>query len=551
MDHGAHTTSPLVNLLGDKSPGVKRIEAISASFTRWSKISLFVSIFLVAYAYGLDGTVRYTYQSYATNSYATHSLLATVNVLRAVIAAAAQPTLAKLMDVFGRFEVMTVSVIFYIIGTIVEATSNNVKSFAGGAILYQIGYTAIMLLIEVLIGDTTTLRNRVLFSFIPATPFLINTWISGNVTAAVLGVTTWRWGIGMWAIIYFVAILPLLFTLFHVSRRAERNGALAAYKSPFEQLGTAKLAVALFWQLDVIGIVLVIAIFALVLVPFTIARAVKDQWKSAHIIVMIVLGAACVPVLVMWELKAKHPLIPFKLLKDRGVWAALGIAVMLDTMLVVAFGESITSATRITSVYSFTSVITGVILGFVVRYVRYLKSFIVFGITLFFVAFGLLIHFRGGSGNTSHSAIVGAQVVLGIGGGLFAYPTQASIQAATKHEHMATITALYLASQLTERLGNATLAASVYGSPLTIAVLYDFGTPERSAIVDAYKHTQKLLCITGIALCIPMFIFALLLRDPRMTDEQSNPNAERSVSADLVIDEESGSNVDGKDGLHK
>lgn len=69
-----------------------------------------------------------------------------------------QPTLAKLMDVFGRFEVMTVSVIFYIIGwffvsvlqtscyilrlflgTIVEATSNNVKSFAGGAILYQVG----------------------------------------------------------------------------------------------------------------------------------------------------------------------------------------------------------------------------------------------------------------------------------------------------------------------------------------------------------------------------------------------------------------------------
>lgn len=331
MDHGAHTTSPIVTLLGDKSPGVKRIEAISASFTRWSKISLFVSIFLVAYAYGLDGTVRYTYQSYATNSYATHSLLATVNVLRAVIAAAAQPTLAKLMDVFGRFEVMTVSVIFYIIGTIVEATSNNVKSFAGGAILYQIGYTAIMLLIEVLIGDTTTLRNRVLFSFIPATPFLINTWISGNVTAAVLGVTTWRWGIGMWAIIYFVAILPLLFTLFHVSRRAERNGALAAYKSPFEQLGTAKLAVALFWQLDVIGIVLVIAIFALVLVPFTIAGAVKDQWQSAHIIVMIAVGAACVPALVMWELKAKHPLIPFKLLKDRGVWAALGIAVMLNT----------------------------------------------------------------------------------------------------------------------------------------------------------------------------------------------------------------------------
>jgi SIT family siderophore-iron:H+ symporter-like MFS transporter len=42
-------------------------------------------------------------------------------------------------------------------------------------------------------------------------------------------------------------------------------------------------------------------------------------------------------------------------------------------VLVVAFGESIESATRITNVYSFTSVLVGVGLGFVVRYVRYLK----------------------------------------------------------------------------------------------------------------------------------------------------------------------------------
>ena len=125
-------------LLGATSPGVRRIEALSATFTKWTKVVLFVSIFLVAYAYGLDGTIRYTYQSYATNSYATHSLLATVNVLRAVIAAAAQPTIAKLMDVFGRFEVLVASILFYVVGTIIEACSNGVQSFAGGAILYQV-----------------------------------------------------------------------------------------------------------------------------------------------------------------------------------------------------------------------------------------------------------------------------------------------------------------------------------------------------------------------------------------------------------------------------
>lgn len=44
------------------SPGVKRIEAISSTFTRTDRILFFFSIFILAYVYGLDGTLRYTYQ---------------------------------------------------------------------------------------------------------------------------------------------------------------------------------------------------------------------------------------------------------------------------------------------------------------------------------------------------------------------------------------------------------------------------------------------------------------------------------------------------------
>lgn len=53
-----------------------------------------------------------------------------------------------------------------------------------------------------MIADMSSLRTRLFFSFVPNMPFLINTWVSGDVFAAVLLVTTWRWGIGMWAIIY-------------------------------------------------------------------------------------------------------------------------------------------------------------------------------------------------------------------------------------------------------------------------------------------------------------------------------------------------------------
>ncbi|KAL6883168.1 major facilitator superfamily domain-containing protein [Trichoderma longibrachiatum] len=539
-----------------QSPGVSRIEAISGAITFVDRIFIFLSVLLIAYCYGLDGTLRYTYQPYATGSFDSHSLLATINVLRAVIAAAAQPTAAKIADVFGRVELICVSVFFYVIGTAIEASATNMSTYTGGNVIYQVGYTMIILLIEVIIADITSTRARLFFSYIPALPFIINAWISGNVASAVLKVTTWKWGIGMWCIIYPVCALPLIISLSVVGHRAKKQGRLENYKSSFERLGLKNLVVELFWLLDVIGIILLIAVFALILVPFTLAGGVHTQWRTAHIIAPLVVGFCCIPVFIFWELRAPHPLVPFSLMKDRSVWAPMGIAVCLNfawamqadflyTVLVVAFNFSITAATRITSVYSFVSVVVGVILGLVVYKVRRLKMFVIAGTCLFMVAFGLLIHYRGSTADSARIGVIAAQVVLGFAGGLFPYTAQASIQVGLKHENLAVMTGLFLAlynigsalgntvsgamwtqilpQQLETRLAgiNSTLAIEAYGNPLAAIVPYPPGTPERDAIIDSYQYIQRLLTITGICICVPLIAFSLAIRNPKLTGDQT------------------------------
>jgi SIT family siderophore-iron:H+ symporter-like MFS transporter len=89
-------------LTGAKSPGVARIEALNAHTSLVNRCFIFFGIFLIAYAYGLDGSLRYTYQPYATAGFSQHSALATINVLRSVIAAAAQPTAAKIGILLSR-----------------------------------------------------------------------------------------------------------------------------------------------------------------------------------------------------------------------------------------------------------------------------------------------------------------------------------------------------------------------------------------------------------------------------------------------------------------
>ncbi|KAF1969069.1 siderochrome-iron transporter-like protein Sit1 [Bimuria novae-zelandiae CBS 107.79] len=549
-------------LIGSKSPGVARIEALSRQITTGNRIAIFIGVFLIAYAYGLDGTLRYAYQPTATSGFGNHSLLSTINVVRAVIAAAAQPTAAKIADVFGRVELLIVAVFFYVIGTIVEAASTNVQGFAAGAFLYQVGYTSIILLVEVIIADTTSLRSRLFFSYVPATPFIINTWVSGDVGNATLAAAGWRWGIGMWCIIFPIVSLSLIIPLWWVGHKAQKSGALDDYKTPYQMYGPRKIAVALFWQLDVIGIILLIAVFGLILVPFTLAGGESTTWGKGHIIAPLVIGIVCIPAWIMWERRAPHPMVPFHLFEDRAVWGALGIATLLNftwtcqadylySVLLVGFNESSKSALRITSLYSFASVITGVLLGLVVYKVRRLKPFILFGTCLFMVAFGLLIHYRGGVSDSAHNGLIGAQVLLGIAGGFFPYPAQASIQAATKHEHVAVITGIYLAcynigsalgntvsgaiwtqvvpGELSSRIANQTEAIMWYASPLELLATHPPGDPDRDAAIEVYQHVQKLLCITGICLSAVLIFFACVIRNPRLTDEQSLPDAEEGI----------------------
>ncbi|KAL0936158.1 MFS sit siderophore-iron:H+ symporter [Colletotrichum truncatum] len=529
------------------SSGVARSDTVATHISQTERIWLFVGVFLVGYAYGLDSQVRGTYQPYATSSLKLHSSHSTINVLRSVVAVASQPTAAKIADIYGRFEMTIAAILLYIVGTALEASATTVEIFCVGAILYQIGYTCLVLLLEVLVADFSSMRSRVFFSYIPAIPFVFNTWISGNVTAAVLRVTTWRWGIGMWAIILPISSIPLLTSLYSLRQQSRRSRHARSSK---------KGAVNLFHQLDTIGLTILIAAFSFTLAPLTLAGGTVSHWKSPAIIIPLVLGLLCFPAFVIWERQAQIPLIPFRLLQDRGVWSALAVRSLLNfawstqgnylyTVLIVAFDFSVETATRILSFFSFFGVFSGVLISFVIYRTRRLKGIIVTGACIFMASFFILIAYSGGASSSSKTGLIIGQIVMGLAGGLFAYPTQASIQASADHEHVAVITSLYLSlfnvgsalgnclsgalwtqllyPSLKENLAfqpNATLAEAIYNSPFSIIPNYPVGGRIREAIIDSYSGVQRLLCIAALLICVPMVAFTFILRNPKLSEER-------------------------------
>lgn len=211
----------------------------------------------------------------------------------------------------------------------------------------------------------------------------------------------------------------------------------------------------------------------------------------------------------------------------------------LYTILIVAVDESVKSATRITTISSFVSTVFAPFFSlFITRFSR-LKPFIIIGCSLWMVAMGILFHFR--SGRSSDKGIIGALVVWGIGTTMFTYPVTVSIQSVTSHENMATVTALnytlyrigsavgsavsgaiwtqLLFNKLVETTGDIDIATKVYGSPLTYMAEFQWGTPMRDAIVEAYRYVQKYEVLIALVFTAPLFIFSLCLRDPKLTDE--------------------------------
>ncbi|KAI1330325.1 siderophore iron transporter mirC [Xylariaceae sp. FL0255] len=540
--------------------GVKAMEAIAMSWTQWGLIAAYLSIFVMAFTTSLEGQVTASVSVFATSSFNAHSLIATVYVIQGVVNAVIKPPMAKIADVFGRLEAFSFCILLYVLGYIQEAASKNVQTFASAQIFYSAGSTGLQILQQIFIADTSDLMNRALFSSLPDTPFLVTVWIGSIIASDIVRETTWRWAYGIWAIILPVTFLPLALSLFLNKRHAKRLGLAPPRSTLAVSNGDSGLVhrVKKVWDdLDIGGIVLLSGGFALILVPLSLGNDTAEGFKSPTLIALIVVGAVLLVAFPFWEGSKKlspHPLIPLELLKSRTFCGGcivgffyflvfyLSVQPYFYSYLLVVQHQGIVAAGHITQVFSFTSTVTAVLISLVIKYVKYYKPFVMAGCLIYLLGIGLMIRYR--TENTTVGSLVGTQIAVGIGGGMLNVPAQLGVQASASHQQVAAATAVYLTlvelggavgsaisgavwdksipSKLSAYLPSSAVAAgdveAIFGS-VTVAsnyTLYPDGSLERLAINRSYQETMHTLLTIAIALCAPLILASLLMRNYRL-----------------------------------
>lgn len=186
---------------------------------------MWASIYLISYVYSLAGATTLTYLQIATSAYGQHALLGTITIVNAVVSAAGQPFVAKLLDLGSRPAGYACGIVFYVLGFIVVGSSKSVETVAGGQVLTTVGTTFINLAQAVIVSDLSSLRNRALLQSCLSIPWIINAFVAGFITEGIAAYTTdgWRWGFGMFCIILPVVAAPAIAVLLWGDRRAKRR----------------------------------------------------------------------------------------------------------------------------------------------------------------------------------------------------------------------------------------------------------------------------------------------------------------------------------------
>ncbi|KAL8891509.1 MAG: hypothetical protein Q9205_000410 [Flavoplaca limonia] len=540
----------------DAQHGVKNIEAVSQTWTKWALVAAYAGVFLLAFFTSLESQTTINLTVYATSAFSLHSLVSTVLVVQGVVNAVIKPPMAKIANAFGRLEAFSISVFLYVIGYIQMAASDSVKTFAAAQIFYSAGGTGIQILQQIFIADTSDLLNRALWSSLPDVPFLITVWVGAPLASDLLSHTTWRWGYGIWTMVLPVSFLPLALALFLNTRKAKKLGRL--HPSPWAGQSFSTGAKNLWYELDIMGLLLLSAAFALILIPCTLAQRARGGWNNGSMIAMVVIGALCLVAFPLWESSSRlapHPFMPPRLFKNRTVAAGCAIAFFYFAVfytsvqpyfysyLQVVQNHSITAAGHITQTFSFTSTVASIITGLAIKFSRHYKYFIITGCAIYLLGIGLMIHYRREGSSTG--SIVGTQIAVGIGGGMLNVPAQLGVQASVSHGDVAAATAVFLTIlEIGGAVGSAisgsvwTLnipkklamylppeaqadATLIFGN-LTLAQSYPMGGPERLAINRSYQETMNILLIIAVCLAIPLFPLSLVMKNYKLDEVDQN-----------------------------
>lgn len=544
-DHGsssAHDGDDSIDK--DAQAGVQQIQAIATVWSKSSLIALYVTIWIVYFVMLMQQSAKGALTPWVTSTFQLHSLTPTVGILSAVIGGVCNLTVAKILDVFGRPQGYAMALVIATVGLIMMAATKNVEMYAAADVFWTVGNSAVLYTVNIVVADTTSLRNRGLMTALTSSPNIITTWLGGPISEGFLNGPGWQWCFGMLAIIVPIVCLPFFGILMFNYFKAKKQGLIVAThktRTPWQSL------IHYGREFDAVGLLLLSAGLALFLLPFNLYALQTQGWKSPMIICLLVFGIVIIVLFVLWErFLAPVTFIPYSLLLDRNMVGACILGTVLfisffcwnsffSSFLMVVNDLSVTEASYVIQAYNLGGSLFAIAAGVAIRYTGRFKAITLYGALPVYTLFmGLMIHFRQPDMNIGY--IIMCQIFMAFASGIIIITPQIAAMSSASHQHVAVVMAvLSMFSSIGGAIG-LTVAGTIwqnvfpvklaeylpveemanfpliYGM-LDVQISYPIGSPTRIAIQRAYGDAQSMMLAAGTAIWVVGFVAVAFWRD--------------------------------------
>ena len=222
---------------------------------------------------------------------------------------ASTPLYGKISDIYGRRVVFQFAIVTFLIGSLLAGAAQNMEQLIATRALQGLGAGGLMALTFVIIGDIVPPRERgkyqgyfgAVWGLSSVAGPLLGGFFSDN--GQILGISGWRW-IFLINLPLGIASLIITSAVLHIPK-VKRDHSI-----------------------DYLGAVLMVASVCLILLSASIYGP-QYGWGDSRTVTYALLGIVLTILFLLWERKAKEPILPLYLFKNHtfSVTSALGAVI--------------------------------------------------------------------------------------------------------------------------------------------------------------------------------------------------------------------------------
>ncbi|KAI1096639.1 putative siderophore iron transporter mirB [Rostrohypoxylon terebratum] len=528
--------------------GIRQADAINQVWSKAALILAYCFIFLCSFANTLQYQIMSNLMPYVVSEFSAHSLIPTIGIVASIMSGILKLPIAKMIDSWGRPQGLAAMIALATLGLVLMAACRDVQTYAAAEVIYQVGISGFTYILDIIIADTSSLRDRTLAFAFNSSPTLITTFVGPIIAKAFLEGSSWRWAFGFSAILFVVLSVPILSILAINARKARILGLLSdtSAKRPWN---ISRLRQSLI-DFDAVGMFLAAGGLTLILVPFSLHGASASY--NSSVAITPIFGIIFLIGFGIHERKAKRPFIRFSLLCSRNVAgsALLSITIFIayfawdgyyTSYLQVVHNLNVAQAGFVGHIYGIGSCIWAVVVGYLIRRSDRFKWLALAALPVHLLGGALMIVFR--KPDTNIAWVIMCQILITIGGSTLVMCEQIAVQAVASHAELASVMAILgLAYYIGSAIGNS-LSGAIWnttlprlltkllpefspeelvhlGQDLKMQLSYPLGSPTRNAIITAYGEAQRRMCITGTLISLFEIFAVSIWRDVRVSQSK-------------------------------